>query len=150
MSNTWACFCVSATLWHPWTPPAAPLPPPEGNSYSLAITGKMMCALKCALPAWLPLREPFGAKWGGGGGALTGAKGRERNEGWWESDVRARRWIMALITWERFDQISSIVPCKWVSREERCGDCNMREAAQMASHFSDLLLVKGRGGRGCN
>lgn len=35
--------------------------PTEGNSYSLVIMWRMMCALKCALPGWLPLRRPAGA-----------------------------------------------------------------------------------------
>lgn len=35
--------------------------PTDGNSYSLAIMWRMMCALKCALPDWLPLRRPAGA-----------------------------------------------------------------------------------------
>lgn len=36
--------------------------PTEGNSYSLVVMWRMMCAVKCALPAWLPLRGPSGAE----------------------------------------------------------------------------------------
>lgn len=88
--------------------------PTEGNSYSLVITGRMMCALKCALPAWLPLRGPTGATEDGHReGPRMGWGQRDDGRALW---VRGR-WIMVVITRERFDQISSIVPCKWVSGE---------------------------------
>lgn len=122
MSNAWACLYVSTTQWHSCTPP--PLPslsdsllvwPTEGNSYSLVIMGRMICALECALPAWLPLRRPAGAK---NGRPPRGAKDGVRTERWCESGVWPGRWITLVIISERFDQISSIVPCKWVSGEE--------------------------------
>lgn len=52
--------------------------PTEGNSYSLVIMWRMMCALKCALPDWLPLRRPAGATEEGHWGA---------DQGCWEDRV---------------------------------------------------------------
>lgn len=117
MSNAGACLYVSTTQYHPLSPLSHFLLvwPTEGNSYSLVIMGRMMCALKCALPAWLPLRGARREPW---------QKAKEKGQGWgergewWESGVGPGQWIGTVITSERFDQISSIALCKWVLGDE--------------------------------
>lgn len=52
--NEWrmSLFLCQRSTVTPLHPSSSTRPlPTEGNSYSLAITEKMMCALKCALPA---------------------------------------------------------------------------------------------------
>ena len=164
MSNAWACLYVSTTLWHSCTPPPLPsLPdsllvwPTEGNSYSLVIMGRMMCALECALPAWLPLRRPAGAKNG---------KATERGQGWGEDRAMMgeqcvagtmdhggnykreiwpdKQYCALQMSIGRGISAAVILSGADVGREgggerrerqmERCRHCDMRSVAQVASY----------------
>lgn len=139
----------------PLSLPESPLVwPTEGNSYSLVIMGRMMCALKCALPAWLPLRGPVGAKEEDHREGPRMERG-QRDDGravsgrWMDrgSNYKGEIWpdkqYCAPQMSIRRNRCSSDLKWGWrrerggekeMRQMERCGDCDMRSVAQVASH----------------
>ena len=163
-------ICQHNTVTLRASPPSLSLPdwllvwPTEGNSYSLVITVRMMCALKCALPAWLPLKR---VHWGQGGRPPRRAKDGLRREGWWEKRCAAttmdrgsnykgeiwpdKQYCALKISIGRGVSAAGILRGgvrleggrqRRVRQMERCGDCDMRSEAKLASHTVHTLLSR--------